>query len=451
MSASTVSITANPASARRRPVVLGDKKSGANIELVPADNGANADDRAVSGNSKDLSHHSIRGGEAKDLAAVKKALGNSTISPRRARKVVPRAEKPRWLTVVSVFTKNVLLLVVLLGLVQLVRRLSMGSSGSVAEFTDFEGRIAEVEGMLKKTSKMIQVQVDVVDKKLGSEIGGLRKEFSKQIQDNSVMMRTDLKKLEAKSEAVEQSLRELKEGNWLSKEEFEKFIEEFMKGKGGVGDQSDVSLDDVKAYARDVVLKEIEKHAADGLGRVDYALFFGGGMVVKHSEPYLIGKGSTWFSISNRQGVHSDADKMLKPSFGEPGQCFPLKGSNGYVQIRLRTAIVPEAVTLEHVAKSVAYDRSSAPKDCRVSGWLQGQADAAAVDTEKMFLLAEFMYDLEKSNAQTFRVMDLTAPGLIDTVRLDFTSNHGSPTHTCIYRLRVHGHEPEPEMLAMQS
>lgn len=103
--------------------------------------------------------------------------------------------------------------------------------------------------------------------------------------------------------------------------------------------------------------------------------------------------------------------------------------------------------------QSVAYDRSSAPKDCRVSGWLhQGHADSAAVDIEKMFLLAEFMYDLEKSNAQTFNVMDSTASGLIDTVRLDFTSNHGSPTHTCIYRLRVHGHEPESEaLLAIQS
>ncbi|KAL0791197.1 hypothetical protein Bca101_007443 [Brassica carinata] len=38
--------------------------------------------------------------------------------------------------------------------------------------------------------------------------------------------------------------------------------------------------------------------------------------------------------------------------FGEPGQCFALKGSSGYVQIRLRGPIVPEAFTLEHVAKS---------------------------------------------------------------------------------------------------
>ena len=42
---------------------------------------------------------------------------------------------------------------------------------------------------------------------------------------------------------------------------------------------------------------------------------------------------------------------MLKQSFGEPGQCFPLKGDSGFFQIRLRTTIIPEAITLEHVDK----------------------------------------------------------------------------------------------------
>lgn len=102
--------------------------------------------------------------------------------------------------------------------------------------------------------------------------------------------------------------------------------------------------------------------------------------------------------------------------------------------------------------QSVAYDRSSAPKDCRVSGWLQGDDSDLAVGAEKMFLLTEFTYDLDKSNAQTFNVLDLPGSGVVDTVRLDFTSNHGSSSHTCIYRLRVHGREPDSvSVLAMQS
>ncbi|CAN6566997.1 unnamed protein product [Malus baccata var. baccata] len=88
---------------------------------------------------------------------------------------------------------------------------------------------------------------------------------------------------------------------------------------------------------------------------------------------------------------------------------------------------------------SVAYDRSSAPKDCRISGWLRGRDDP---EVHIEIRLAEFTYDFEKSNAQTFNVLDSAVSGLVDTVRLDFTSNHGSPSHTCIYRFRVHGHEP---------
>lgn len=96
-----------------------------------------------------------------------------------------------------------------------------------------------------------------------------------------------------------------------------------------------------------------------------------------------------------------------------------------------------------NVKQSVAYDRSSAPKDCRVSGWLQ-ELD----NPEQMFLLTEFRYDLEKSNAQTFNVLDSVGSGLVNTIRLDVASNHGSASHTCIYRLRVHGHEPDSVSLS---
>lgn len=461
MSASAVSITANTA-ARRRPVVISDKKSNNNnIELVSVDPQLNGvgDDKPTAAQSKDLSHHSIRGEAVVDkdtLVQVKKSgLANSTVSPRRSRKSSPKPEKPRWATVVSIFTKNFLLLVAVLGLGQMIRRVylkSGDSAGTELGFSEFERRITEVENFLKTTTKMMQLQVEVLDRKVESEMGGLRRELSKSIDDKSVILERELKKLEEKSEGLERTLSELKAVDWLSKEEFEKFFEEFKKQKSGELSENDVSLDDIRVYAREIIEKEIEKHAADGLGRVDYALATSGAFVIKHSDAYLAGKGSNWLSLSSRNGVHSYADKMLKPSFGEPGQCFPLKGSSGFVQIKLRTAIVPEAITLEHVAKSVAYDRSSAPKDCRVSGWLQGDDSDLAVGAEKMFLLTEFTYDLDKSNAQTFNVLDLPGSGVVDTVRLDFTSNHGSSSHTCIYRLRVHGREPDSvSVLAMQS
>jgi len=92
--------------------------------------------------------------------------------------------------------------------------------------------------------------------------------------------------------------------------------------------------------------------------------------------------------------------------------------------------------------QDVAYDRSTAPKDCRVSGWYdETPGETQSGHAAKMTALAEFTYDLDKNNIQTF---DVTAPdvGMINMIRLDFTSNHGSSLLTCIYRLRVHGHEP---------
>nr|AXY97736.1 SAD1/UNC-84 domain protein 1 [Populus tomentosa] len=466
MSASTVSITANPASARRRPVVVSDKKSPSNnIELVvPSERringGGGGDDIVTAAARRDLSHHSIRGDAvlewtAKDIVQVKKT--SSTISPRRGRKVAAtKARRPLWMTLVRAFTKNFVFLLVLVGLVQLVRKLAVKSGdidgasvGTQMGLREFDGRIAEMESMVKTAVKMIQVQVEVVDKKIESEVGGLRREMSRKIDDKGVILEGELRRLVERSEGLEKKIGELKAGDWLSKEDFEKFHEQFKKENGGEFGGSGVGLDDIMAYAREIVQKEIDKHAADGLGRVDYALATSGGMVVKHSDPYMAVRGANWFMKGG--GVHPNADEMLKPSFGEPGKCFALKGSRGFVQFKLRSAIVPEAVTLEHIAKSVAYDRSTAPKDCQVSGWMQNPDLDSADDKEKMFLLTEFTYDLEKSNAQTFNVLDKTASGLVDTLRLDFTSNHGNPSLTCIYRLRVHGYEPDrASMTAMQ-
>ncbi|KAJ9685051.1 hypothetical protein PVL29_017182 [Vitis rotundifolia] len=449
MSASTVSITANTA-ARRRPVVIGEKKP--NIELVSGDagvsqfNGIAGEDRLTAGGGKDLSH-SIRGEtileRSKEAVQIKKASANAATEPRRTRKVVSKSERPRWVTAVSIFTKNLVLLVVILGLVQMIRKLALKSAdspgGSLVAVPDFERRIAEV-------------QVEVVDRKIESEVGGLRRELSKKIEEKAGDFNNQLEKLDSKSETLEKKLGELGAMEFLRKEDFNKIFDELKNAKSADYGDREMSLDEIRGIAREIVEKEIERHAADGLGRVDYALGSGGAMVVRHSEPYILGKGSGWFPKTSLTGVHRDSEKMLKPSFGEPGQCFPLKGDSGFVQIRLRTAIIPEAITLEHVDKMAAYDRSSAPKDCRVYGWHQGHDTDIAAETGRMFLLAEFSYDLEKSNAQTFNVLDLVGSGLVDMVRFDFASNHGSPSHTCIYRLRVHGRESNSvSMLAMQS
>jgi SUN domain-containing protein 1/2 len=346
--------------------VVATEKRATSVELLGANEASPAqpsptggNDTGTNFNGKDLSHHSILGERSsRDLAAqqAKKPVANTTNATlRRARKPPPhKPEQPRWVTVFRVFAKNFVLLVVLAGLVQLIRRLAVKPSDAVSEIglSEFEGRIAELEAFVKTTVKMTQVQVELVDRKIGNEIGGLRKEMSEKIENQGQILGTQVKELETRSEELERSIGGLKAVEWLSKEEFEKILEDLKRARSVEYGDGNVGLDEIRVFARMMIEREIEKHAADGLGRVDYAQAAGGAVVAKHSEPYLAGgKATNWFLMGSRNAVHSNAERMLRPSFGEPGQCFALRGSSGFVQIRLRTAIVPEAVTLEHVAK----------------------------------------------------------------------------------------------------
>ncbi|CAH8339218.1 unnamed protein product [Eruca vesicaria subsp. sativa] len=444
MSTSTVSLTANPTAAiRRTPIISGDKKS--TLDFPPSESHANAP-------TGDPSHDPIRSERSNsyDVGPVTRKSGSTTATgtktttanQRRTRKGT-KNEKMPWTRVVRVFAKQCVALLLLAGLIQLVRRvivkettLSSSSSSFSIEtemgLLELESRIAAVDGLVKTTTKMMQVQVEFLDKKMGSETRAIRERIDSRSSD----LESELKKVDDKVEMLEASVEEVRSKPFVSREELERVYEEFKKSKVHEASVSDVSIDELRAYAREVVEKEIGKHAADGLGRVDYALGSGGAFVMDHSDPYLVGSGGYWFGTSRRR-VHGKAVKILTPSFGEPGQCFALKGSNGFVQVRLRAPIVPEAVTLEHVSKAVAYDRSSAPKDCRVSGWLEDKD----MESETRLLLTEFSYDLDRSNAQTFDIAESANSGLVNTIRLDFTSNHGSDSHTCIYRFRVHGRE----------
>lgn len=253
-----------------------------------------------------------------------------------------------------IFAKQLVALLIIVGLIQAARKvLSPSSSSSPTSsfetemaFSGLESRIAEVDGLVKATTSTMQVQVELLDKKIEKEAKALRQE----LEAKASAFRNEVKKIESKTESLEKSVEEVKAKPFVSRDEFERVYEELKKGNVDDSAFSEVSIDELRAYARDVMEREIERHAADGLGRVDYALASGGGFVMGHSDPFLVGKGSSWFATTGRK-AHTNAVKMLSPSFGEPGQCFALKGSSGYVQIRLRGPIVPDAFTLEHVAK----------------------------------------------------------------------------------------------------
>eukprot|EP01018_Ginkgo_biloba_P038110 Gb_33230 [translate_table: standard] len=406
---------------------------------------------------KDLSH-TIRGETVlesipnnKIASNPKDVHGKKNLKSPRPKIPNPKSSKSKWHLVSTVFTRTFLVFVLVAGLGSTVWNWTMNSPSPAdipAGGFQPEGRIMELEEFLKKTTKMMQVQLELVDMKIGKQVENLRKELEEKIEEQTATFLSELRNLQVQTSEIEGSLLKLTDSGILSKQEVLALVNSVVDMRAAEGDGQALSLDDVRAVARRIVEAEIEKHSADGLGRVDYALGAGGGKVVSHSEGYLLGKGRNWglgpldLLMKGVTGIHPYASKILEPSFGEPGQCLPLKSSMVFVDVALRTTILPEAVTLEHVAKSVAYDKSSAPKDFRIFGWLSEHKEDASVEAEQMFLLGEFSYDLEKSSAQTFNLPVESTGKLVNMIKLDVLSNHGSPSHTCIYRLRVHGSKP---------
>ncbi|XP_078446868.1 SUN domain-containing protein 2-like [Wolffia australiana] len=379
------------------------------------------------------------GKDGKDFRPVRDNYSTPKHSPKR-KKLNSKIEKPRWKKILCITIKNSLLLAALFLLGRILwKRDDLRSHGNQPLFTApaMEEQITDV----KKTTEILQSQLQVVEGKIEREIASVKEELEKVIKQNRGNIEKKLEELNAKGDRVEASLIKLSDSNFLSKEELPRILDELKISSSPGDDSRRTNFDEIRKQARVIIMNEIEKHAADGLGMVDFALASGGARVVKHSEAFSSGNGR-WISIGNafRRGeVHPNAQKMLQPSFGEPGQCFALQGSAGFVEIKLRTAIIPEAVTLEHVSKSVGYDRSSAPKECRISAWYVGDGDRVSTPVT----VAEFMYDLDKMNVQTVGISS-GAVGTVNMVRLDFLSNHGNAKHTCLYRLRAHGSVPNP-------
>ncbi|XP_068275232.1 sperm-associated antigen 4 protein-like isoform X2 [Nyctibius grandis] len=124
-----------------------------------------------------------------------------------------------------------------------------------------------------------------------------------------------------------------------------------------------------------------------------------------------------------------------------PGNCWPLRGQQGQVVIRLPARVHLTAVTVQHISKEVSSfgTVNSAPRDIAVFG-----VDA---DGEEETLLGTFMYDATKEPIQTFPLKKAQLRRAFARIRLVVKSNWGYPDYTCIYRVQVHGKRAKPESL----
>ncbi|KAL1785894.1 sperm-associated antigen 4 protein [Sigmodon hispidus] len=115
-----------------------------------------------------------------------------------------------------------------------------------------------------------------------------------------------------------------------------------------------------------------------------------------------------------------------------PGNCWAFEGDQGQVVIRLPGHVQLSDITLQHPPPTVAHTggASSAPRDFEVFG-LQ-------IDDETEVLLGKFIFDVQKSEIQTFHLQN-DPPLAFPKVKIQILSNWGHPRFTCLYRVRAHG------------
>ncbi|XP_048869193.1 SUN domain-containing protein 1 isoform X2 [Brienomyrus brachyistius] len=188
-----------------------------------------------------------------------------------------------------------------------------------------------------------------------------------------------------------------------------------------------------------IVQNALRLYSQDQTGLVDYALESGGGSILgtRCSETYetrsalmtLFGLPLWYFTQSPRVVIQPDV---------HPGNCWPFKGSKGFLLIRLSRKIIPTAVSLEHLAKALSPigNISSAPRHFEVYG-LENELQDEGI------LLGKFTYEEDGESLQTFPTSEQIEQAF-QIIELQVLSNWGHPDYTCLYRFRVHG-EPSDQ------
>ena len=149
------------------------------------------------------------------------------------------------------------------------------------------------------------------------------------------------------------------------------------------------------------------------------------------------------------------------------GHCWPFAGDQGQLGVLLALPVRIEEITIDHVARDIAWDMRSAPRKMEVWGLVEGAENLAKVaawevsrteaglevpiqprslpSSAKYLRIAQVEYDIDAPSAvQTFPVdEDIRGLGLdFGIVVLRMLSNWGKE-FTCLYRFRVHGQKLE--------
>lgn len=193
-------------------------------------------------------------------------------------------------------------------------------------------------------------------------------------------------------------------------------------------------------------------------------------------EPNIINWSSslkTGFGLTGKAAVkpHSHVKALMK--WDDVGDCWCAKTSaekSAQLHIGTPQLFYPDEVVIEHVAPESTMDRGSAPKTMELFikvGMKKAQDSGIASASDAMFAdappetelgddwvrIGRWRYDLmNKQETQVFGLQLKTARYdiKVNEFVLRAVDNWGSPDHTCLYRVRMHGKVENEEKIVRE-
>ncbi|KAF8071925.1 hypothetical protein FPV67DRAFT_1411606 [Lyophyllum atratum] len=237
---------------------------------------------------------------------------------------------------------------------------------------------------------------------------------------------------------------------------------------------------DVTALIALLVDAAMSTYSKDMLARPDFAIHSGGARVIPSlTSPTLEARpeslrGQLLGLVTGNGYAIGNPPVMALHHDNHVGRCWPFPGQTGQLGVVLVAPTYITDITIDHVAKEVAYDMRTAPREMEVWGMVEGMDNVEKVKewmaerslrreearergeeveeepeypktlprAPQYMRIARFTYDIHAPrHVQTFPVdEEVRALGVdFGIVVLMVKSNWGMDEYTCLYRLRVHG------------